>query len=170
MYDSETGKRVFTEEELAQRVGSSNRQAVDGHMKGFRDAEGHILDLLKHTRKVDDDVVALVWQVLCSDPYASLTRMAAHANASYNGKKPFNEANVREALSQIGGYHVWRELLKGLEQGQAHYKESYVLEHLCALLSEQAEQAEPVSIFAEGRVVSALFQPPRTALDRKYEC
>ncbi len=57
MYDSETGKWVFTEEELAQLVGSANRQAVDCHMKGFRDADGKLLECLKHRRKVDDEVV-----------------------------------------------------------------------------------------------------------------
>ena len=57
MYDSERGKWVFTEEELAGLVGSANRQAVDGHMKGFRDADGDLLDFLKHKRKVDDEVV-----------------------------------------------------------------------------------------------------------------
>jgi transposase-like protein len=153
MYDSETGKWVFTEEELAGLVGSAHRQAVDCHMKGFRDAEGDVLDFLKRTRKVDDDVVQLVWQVFCTDPYASLSSMTAQANASYSGQKPLNESNVREALSQIGGYKVWREMLKGLEKGQAHYEEGYVLERLFALLSEHAEQVEPVSILAEGRVV-----------------
>jgi transposase-like protein len=156
MYDSETGKWIFTEEELAGLVGSANRQAVDGHMKGFRDAEGHILEFLKHKRKVDDEVVEFVWQVFCSDPYAGLSSMAAQANASYNGKKPLNEANVREALSQIGGYKVWREMLKGLEKGQAHYEEGYLVEHVLELLSERAEEVEPVSILAEGAVVSEL--------------
>ena len=156
MHDSETGKWMFTEEELAGLFGSVHRQAVDCHMKGFRDAEGELLDFLKHKRKVDDDVVELVWQVFCSDPYAGLSSMTAQANASYNGKKPLNNSNIREALSQIGGYKVWREMLKGLEKGQAHYKESYLLDHLFALLSEQAEQVEPVSIFAQGSVVSEL--------------
>ncbi len=137
-------------------LGSANRQAVDCHMKGFRDAEGDLLDFLKHTRKVDDAVVELVWQVFCSDPYASLSSMAAQVNSSYNGKKPLNEANIREALSQIGGDKVWREMLKGLEKGQAHYEEEFLLKHLFALLSEQAEQVEPISTCAQGRVVSEL--------------
>ncbi len=108
---------VFTEEELAGLLGRTNRQAVDGHMKGFRETEGDLLDFLKHTRTVDDDVVELVWQVCCSDPYAGLSSMAEQANASYTGKKPLHDSNIREALSQIGGDTVWREMLKGLENG-----------------------------------------------------
>jgi transposase-like protein len=147
MYDSETGKWLFTEEELAGLLGSPNRQAVDGHMKGFRDADGNLLDFLKHKRKVGDEVVELVWQVFRSNPYARLSRMTKQANASYSGPKPLNQSNVREALSQIGGYRVWREMLKGLEKGQAHYKEGYLLEHVFGLLSEQAEGVESLPIF-----------------------
>jgi transposase-like protein len=156
MYDSETGKWVLTEEELAGLLGSSNRQAVDSHMKGFREAGGDLLDFLKRKCKVNDEVVALVWKVFCADPYTSLSRMADQTNAGYGGEKPLNESNIREALSQIGGYTVWREMLKGLEKGQAHYEEGYLLKHLFALLSEQAEEVEPVSIFAQGSVVSEL--------------
>jgi transposase-like protein len=156
MYDSETEKWVFTEEELAGLVGSANRQAVDGHMKGFRDVEGKFLEFLKHRRKVDDAVVQLVWQVFCSDPYASLSVMVAQANTIYREEKPLNAANIREALSQIGGYKVWRVMLKGLEKGKAHYKEEYLLERLFSLLEDQAEAVEPVSILAGGLDVSQM--------------
>jgi transposase-like protein len=156
MYDSETGKWVFTEEELAGLIGSTNRQAVDGHMKGFRDAGGHILEFLKHRRKVDDEVVEFVWQVFCSDPYASLSDMVAQANTIYRGQKPLNAVNIREALSQIEGYKVWREMLKGLEKGKAHYKEAYLLEHLFSLLEDQSEAVESVSILPEVLAVSEM--------------
>jgi transposase-like protein len=146
MYDRETGRWVFTEEELAGLLGSANRQAVDSHMKGFRDADGNLLDFLKHKRKVDDEVLELVWQVFCSNPYASLSSMTEQANASYSGSKPLNPSNVREALSQTGGYKVWREMLKGLEKGQAHYKEGYLVAHVLELLSEQAEAVEPLPL------------------------
>jgi transposase-like protein len=154
MYDVETGRWMFTEEELAALLGSTNRQAVDCHMKGFRDAEGQFLAYLKRKRKVDDDVVDLIWQVFRSDPYASLPSMTEQANVRYSGEKPLTEANVCEALSQIPGYTVWREMLKGLEKGQAHYEEGYLLEHLFELLSEHAEEVEPVSLLSEGAAVS----------------
>ncbi len=71
MYGSETGTWVLTEEELAQLFGSTNRQAVDGHMKGFREAD--MLAYVKGKRNVDDEVTTLVWQVFCVDPYGSLS-------------------------------------------------------------------------------------------------
>ncbi|MCP4608756.1 MAG: hypothetical protein GY845_08585, partial [Planctomycetes bacterium] len=156
MYDVETGKWVFTEEELAELLGSCNRQAVDGHMKGYRDADGDMLGFLKRKRKVDDEVVELVWKEFCADPYASLSDLTARANASYSGEKPLSEANVRAALSEISGYKVWREMLKGLEKGQSQYKEEYLLKHLLELLSEQADLAEPASLLPEGADVSEM--------------
>lgn len=161
MYDSETEKWVFTEEELAQLVGSTNRQAVDGHMKGFRDAAGDLLEFLKRTRKVDDEVVQVVWQVFCADPYASLPELTRRANASYSGKKPLNEANVREALSQIPGDKVWRKMLKNVDTGKAHYQEEYLLEHLLQVLSEHGETVESIGMLPEGTAVS---QPQGTAV------
>jgi hypothetical protein len=82
--------------------------------------------------------------------------MAAQANASDRGQKALNAANIREALSQIGGDKVWREMLKGLENGKARYKEEYLLERLFSLLADQAEAVEPVSILAEGLDVSEI--------------
>ena len=57
MYDSRTGRRLFSEAQLAALLGSTNRQAVDGHMKGFREADGDLGGYLSRTRNVNDDVV-----------------------------------------------------------------------------------------------------------------
>jgi transposase-like protein len=45
-------------------------------------------------------------------------------------------------------------MLKGLEQGKAHYQEGYLLERLFSLLSEQTAAVESGSILAEGLDVS----------------
>ena len=125
MHDSETGKRVFTEEDLAPLFGSTNRQAVDGHMKGFRDADGNMLAYLKRKRKVDTEVVDVVWKAFCVDPYSRFSELSARVNAGYSGEKSLSEANVREALSQIPGDKIRRKILKGLESGQAQYEQAY---------------------------------------------
>ena len=79
--------------------------------------------------------------------YSTLPTCTVQVNALYSsGAKPLNESNVREALSQIGGYKVWREMLKGLKKGQAHYEEGYLLKHVLELLSEQAEAVEPLGM------------------------
>lgn len=155
-YDRETGKRVCTEEALAQLVGSTNRQAVDGHMKGFRDADGDMLEYLKRKRKVDETVVNLVWKEFCVDPYSRLSELTARVNAGYSGAKPLNEANVREALSQISGDTIRRKMLKGLAKGQAQYEQGYLIEHLLGLLSGQSAGSEEAPALPEGVDVSDL--------------
>jgi len=156
MRDSESDRWVFTEAELAQLFGSSHRQAVDGHMKDFRKAGGKILEYLKRKRKVDDEVVELVWQEFCVDPYRSLSELTARVNAGYNAEKPLNEANVREAFSQISGYKIWRKMLKGLESGQARYEQGFLIERLLDVVSEYSAESEHAPALPEGVDVSEL--------------
>ncbi len=156
MYDSETGQRVFTEAELAPLFGSVNRQAVDGHMKGFRDADGNMLAYLTRKRKVDTEVVDMVWKAFCVDPFSRFSELSARVNAGYSGEKSLSEANVREALSQIPGDKIRRKILKGLESGQAQYEQAYLIEHLLDLLSEQSDGSEEVPALPEGLDVSEL--------------
>ncbi len=156
MRDSESGRWVFTEAELAQLFGSSNRQAVDGHMKDFREAGGKILEYLKRKRKVDDEVIELVWEQFCVDPYRSLSELTARVNAGYSGEKALNEGNVREAFSQISGYKVWRKMLKGLENGQAQYTQEFLIERLLELVSESSAESEQVPALPEGLDVGKL--------------
>ena len=156
MHDSESGSWVFTEAELAQLVGSSNRQAVDGHMKDFRKAGGKMLEYLKRKRKVDGKVVELVWEAFCADPYGSLSELTVRVNARYTGEKSLNEANVREAFSQISGYTIWRKMLKGLESGQARYEQGVLIERLLDLLSEYSAGSEHAPALPEGLDVAEL--------------
>ena len=69
MYDSLTGRRLFSQQQLAALLGSTNRQAVDGHMKGFREADGDLGGYLSRTRNVDADVVELVWTTWRSERF-----------------------------------------------------------------------------------------------------
>ncbi len=157
MYDRETGKRVFiTEEDLAPLFGSTNRQAVDGHMKGFRDADGDMLAYVTRKRKMDTEVVDLVWKAFCVDPYIRLSELTARVNAGYSGEKSLSEANVREALSQISGDNIRRRILKGLESGPAQYEHAYLIERLLDLLSEQRDGSEEVPARPEELDVSEL--------------
>jgi len=160
MYDSRTGRRLFTEEQLAVLLGSTNRQAVDGHMKGFREADGDFGKYLSRTQKVDGDVVELVWKTLRASPYGSLSDVTASVNVVYDGPKPLSSANVRNALEEMSGYRLWRLMLKGVEKGQAHYDEAFLIEHLLCLLSEQISEDSAVSALPEGLDVSELSASP----------
>jgi transposase-like protein len=155
MRDGTDGRRILTDEQLAEVVGSSNRQAADNHLKGFRDAGGDMSDYLRQKYKVDDAVTDAVWKAFRENPYTTLKDLTARANKIPMGGKTLSEANVRTALGQISGYKVWRELLKGMEKGKAHYKEGFLLRHLLGLLSGQdglAEQAPVLPADAESQI------------------
>ncbi len=146
---------ILTEEQIAEIVGSSNRQAVDNHLRGFRDAGGDMLDYLKQKCKVDDAVTDVVWKAFQENPYTTLKDLTALANKISMGGKTLSEANVRTALEQISGYKIWRELLKGMEKGKAHYEEGFLLQHLLGLLSDRedlAEQAPVLPVNAESQI------------------
>ena len=161
MYDSRTGRRLFTEEELAALFGSKNRQTADGHMKGFRDAKGDFGKYLSRKRKVDDEVVDLVWKTLRSNPYVNLSELTAAVNMVSVGPKPLSTANVRKALDEISGYRIWRLLLQDVEKGRAHYEEAFLIEHVLRLLAERIPDDEStISILPEGCDVSELKASP----------
>jgi len=156
MHDSLTGRRLFTEHELVALLDSTNRQAVDGHMKGFREADGDIGQFLNRKRNVDGDVVELVWKTWSAHPYLNLSTLTAEVNAVYDGNKPLSSANVREALHEVSGYRVWRRLLNDVKKGRAQYEESFLIEYLLGVLSERTPDSSEVSSLPEGFDVSEL--------------
>jgi len=142
MRDESTGRRLFTEQQLAALLGSKNRQSVDGQMKGFRDADCDMGGYLERKRNVDADVVELVWKTRCDDPFvSSLSELTTRVNMLYTGEKPLSVRNVREALEHVSGYRVWRKMREWLKKGSAHYDEDFFIEHLLNLLSEGCNDA-----------------------------
>ena len=74
---------LFTHQQLAQVVGSSNRQASSRHLEIFRECGGNFLDFLRHKRKVDDKVVSTVLAQLQKDPLATRGEQLARGRAYY---------------------------------------------------------------------------------------
>jgi hypothetical protein len=147
---------VFPEEEWAGLVGRAHRPAGDGHRKGFRAADGQILEVLKPRRPVGDAGGQGVGQVFWGAPEARRSSRAAPAKASSSGQKRWNEANIREALAQLGGSTVWWERLTGFEKGQAQEEEGDLLERLFRLVGEQSEAGEAGSSLADGLDVAEM--------------
>jgi len=157
MRDESTGRRLFTEQQLAALLGSKNRQSVDGHMQGFRDADYDMGDYLARKRKVDTDVVKLVWKTLCADPFvSSLSELTTRVNMVYTGDKPLSVRNVREALEQVSGYRVWRKMREWLKKGSAHYDEDFLIERLLKLLSQACDEVPEITGTAQDNDVSEM--------------
>ncbi len=142
LYDTQTNKRIFTLEQLAEVVGSKNRQAVDSHLKAFRDTQGNILEYLNHKCKVDERVIEAVWVAFSKGPFVTVKDLTTKTNELVKDDKNITEANVRKAFEQVSGYKVWRQMLKKLDKGESHYKESYLLQYLLDLISKNGDLKE----------------------------
>jgi len=125
----ESGKVLFTYEELAQVFGSTNRQAAHEHMQGFVEGDGDMGDFLERKRKVDGEVVAAVEAELEGDLWVGMEVLADRVNARL-GREDLTASNIATALDQVSGRKVRRWFLRVVACGEAHYKEGYVLGRL----------------------------------------
>jgi hypothetical protein len=69
---AQTGRPLFTLQELSGIVGSRNRQAASEHMEQFRGCGEDFGEFIKRRRKVDEEVVEAVEAELLQDPLAGL--------------------------------------------------------------------------------------------------
>jgi len=123
------GKPLFTLQELAPIVGSTNRQAANQHIEDFRQCGEDFRDFVLRKRKVDEAVVSGVRDAVQQTPLAGSPELAERVNAQLR-RHDLSEANVRAALEQIPCTVVLGTLRRQLAAGQAHYKEDDLLEEL----------------------------------------
>lgn len=136
----EYGKTFFTLQELAELVGSANRQAASQHVEDFRQCGEDFRTFVLRKRKVDAMVVEAVLAELLKTPLAGPTELLCRVNAQL-GRRDLTVANIDSALEQISCRQVLRVLRRQLEAGQMHYQEAYLLAELLESVSSPAAQA-----------------------------
>lgn len=127
--EDERGRRLFRHEELAKILGSSNRQASHEHIQGFEESGRDMGAFLERKRKVDREVVEAVEWELREDLWLSLEGLAERVNRSL-GREDLTSSNMAVALDQLSGREIRGIFMRAVERGEAHYKESYVLDRL----------------------------------------
>lgn len=127
--EDKQGKPLFRHEELAQVVDSTNRQASHEHIEGFEESGGDMGVFLERKRKVDREVVEAVGSELREDLWLGLDALAERVNRRL-GREDLTSTNMSVALDQISGRVIRGLFLRVVERGEAHYKESYVLDRL----------------------------------------
>jgi transposase-like protein len=148
------GKPLFTHQQLAQVVNSSNRQAASNHFELFRACGDDFIDFLSHKRKVDDKVVSAVLTELSTDPLAESGDLQVRVNARL-GRDDLSVANINVALEQISAKQIRQPMQKQLARGNAHYKEAYLLkEMLRSLDTDVGKKAGITADEADGMVLS----------------
>lgn len=127
----ERGQPLFTLQELAVIVGSTNRQAASQHVEDFRQCGEDFRDFVLRQRKVSETVVACVQEELKQTPLARPTELAQRVNKRL-ARTDLTQANIRAALEQIPSPVVLSKLRQQLATGQVRYKEEALLEEILA--------------------------------------
>jgi transposase-like protein len=133
----EAGKSLFTYQELAQVVGSSNRQAACNHIRDFRDCGEDFLAFLSRRKKLDSQVVSAIREELLKDPLASCPQLQPKVNARL-GRDDLSVRNLEEAMDLIPVRPFRQAIQRQLAKGEVHYQEQYLLSEMMTSLSPQA--------------------------------
>jgi len=133
------GKPLFTLQEFAVIVGSTNRQAASQHLEDFRQCGEDMRAFVLRKRKVDPTVVEGVWHELLQTPLAGPTELGPRVQARL-GRDDLTVANIECALEQISCVPVLRTLRRQLETGHVHYQEAWLLTELLENRSLPAPQ------------------------------
>jgi transposase-like protein len=128
------GKPLFTLQELAALVGSTNRQAASQHLEDFRQCGEDLRAFVLRKRKVDARVVEGVLHEILKTPLAGPTELVSRVQRRL-GRMDLTAANIACALEQISCVPVLRVLRQQLETGQVHYQEAALLTEMLESLS-----------------------------------
>lgn len=141
----ETGKPLFTHQQLATAFGYPARQNIQNFEQEFHACHSDLLAYLQRKRKVDTSVVEAVAELLRSHPLAPAPDLCALVQERLK-RTDLTSANIRTALHQVPCSVIRPVLQRQWEQGEFHPKEEHVLQlALTALLettttSSEAEQ------------------------------
>jgi transposase-like protein len=128
------GKPLFTLQELAALVGSTNRQAASQHLEDFRQCGEDLRAFVLRKRKIDERVVEGVLHELLKTPLAGPTALVSRVQRRL-GRLDLTAANIACALEQISCVPVLRVLRRQFETGQVHYQEAWLLTELLESLA-----------------------------------
>ena len=135
------GKPLFTLQELAVIVDSTNRQAASQHLEDFRQCGEDFRAFVLRKRKVDATVVDAVLAEVLHTPLAGPTELVPRVQDRLD-RHDLSVANIESALEQISCVPVLRVLRRQLETGQVQYQEAWLLTEL---LESGARPATPLA-------------------------
>ncbi len=138
----ERGKPLFTFQELASVVESSDRQAASAYIEDFRTSGEDFHNTLLRKRKVDEQVVAAAVEILREEPLAKTVDITKKLNERL-GRQDISEANAEAALEQISCKEIRAILKKQLEKGEIHYSQEYVTGRLFEIALANESEGDP---------------------------
>lgn len=129
----DTGKPLFTHQELATAFGYAARQNVQNFEQAFRACDGDLLRYLQRKRKVDASVVKVVGELLRHAPFASASELCPEAQTRLN-RPELTPENIRTAIEQVSCCVIRSVLQRQWEHGEFHPTEAHLLQAACAEL------------------------------------
>jgi transposase-like protein len=147
LHESDSGKPLFTYEQIAKAFGYKARQNIQNFEQEFNKCGGDLLAYLQRKCKVDALVVTAVSDVLGQHPLASATTLCPLVSERL-GRTDLTPANIRTALHKVPCSVIRPGLQRQWEQGSFHPKEEVVLEEALAALLE-SPSSSPCSSVAE---------------------
>lgn len=136
--DPQTGKALFTYQQIADALGYQDRQDTNNFWRQFEASGKHFRDFLQRKMKVDDVVVEAVKAEVLKDLLASASTLCDRVSQKL-GRPDLTPENIRAALAKVPCSVVRRQLRAEWEAGQWHPKEST---RLAVIMQEWAE-SEP---------------------------
>lgn len=131
----ETGKPLFTYQQLAEVFGYAHRQNMQNFWQEFEHAEEDLFRYLLRKRKVEASVIEAVTEVVRQHPLADAVQICREVSARLN-RPELTPANMRTALEDVPCTVIRPVLQQQWEQGTFHPKEEVLLqEAFAALLS-----------------------------------
>lgn len=136
--DPETGKPLFTYQELAEAFGYADRRNVQNFGQEFRACAEDVGAYVQRKRKVDPTVVAAVQDEVSRDPLVGEAVLCQRVSARL-GRRDLNPANMQAALGQVPCTVIRGPLRREWEAGQFHPKEAVLLQHALTVLLEGSD-------------------------------
>ncbi len=133
--DPQTGKPMFTYQQIADALGYKARQDPDNFWRQFEASGKQFRDFLQRKMKVDNRVVDAVKEELRKELFASASTLCERVSQKLE-RTDLTEDNIRAALTKVPCTVVRRELRAEWEAGQWHPQEGKLLE---VIMQEWAE-------------------------------
>lgn len=138
------GKPIFTLEELATIMGSTNRQAASKYIERFHRSGEDIHATLHNNSRANQEIREVIREVLMEDPLATHEEIARKVNERM-GRTDVTNNHVDHALDEIRYSEVRAAIKRKLEAGKYQYKEEELIRQLFRMVLENSESQKEVS-------------------------
>lgn len=143
--DPQTGKALFTYQQIADALGYKARQDPDNFWRQFEASGRQFRDFLQRKQKVDDTVVEAVQDEVLKDLLASASTLCERVSQKL-GRTDLTPENIRAALSKVPCSVVRRQLRAEWEAGLWHPREEKLLEAIMQECADSPPQGADSSI------------------------